>query len=334
VLDCGQIAERVGGRLTGPADVIVVRLAAADVGGEGALCFVRRSVGATPSCAALLVDALRPGFEGPQIVVPDVDTALPDLFALFAPEAPDRWGPMHACGEGLASGSAQVSRSARVGPGALIGPGAVVGEGAEVGAGAIVEWGATVGPGASLGSGAVVGWGCVVGPGSRVGRRAVIGSEGFGFAPSAGGLPRRIPHLGIVVLEAEVEVGAGSTVDRGTLGETRIGAGTKLDNLVHVAHNVTIGRGGLVAAQSGIAGSATVGDGVQFGGQVGVVGHLRVGHGAKLAAQTGVISDVPDGAVYGGTPAMPIATWRRVVTAWKHLPDVLRRLRASEADAP
>lgn len=331
MLDCARIAEALGGRLTGASDVEVSHLSTPEAGGAGALCFLRRGVVVVPSCAALVVDEVRPGFEGPQIVVASVDAILPELFGLFAAPRRVEWGAMRSCGEGQASVEARVGGAVRVGPGALIGPGAVVEDGAALGAGVIVEPEAWIGAGAELASGAIVGWGCVIGARSRLGRGAIVGSEGFGFVAGERGA-RRIPHLGIVVIEEDVEVGAGSTVDRATLGETRIGAGSKLDNLVHVAHNVRIGRGAMIAAQSGIAGSAVLGDGVQLGGQVGVVGHLKIGSGARFSAQSGVTGDVPAGETWAGTPAMPISTWRRVVTAWRHLPEVLRRLRAWEGE--
>jgi UDP-3-O-[3-hydroxymyristoyl] glucosamine N-acyltransferase len=136
--------------------------------------------------------------------------------------------------------------------------------------------------------------------------------------------------VGVVVLEDEVEVGANTTVDRATLGQTRIAEGSKLDNLVQVGHNVVIGRGTVIAAQSGISGSSRLGAGVQIGGQTGVVGHLEIGDGARIGAGSGVAGDVPAGATRSGMPVFDHGGWRRSVAAFPRLPDLLKRVRALE----
>jgi UDP-3-O-[3-hydroxymyristoyl] glucosamine N-acyltransferase len=158
---------------------------------------------------------------------------------------------------------------------------------------------------------------------------AVIGSDGFGYLPLPDGI-RKIPHIGTVVLEDEVEIGANTTVDRAALGATVVGRGTKIDNLVMVAHGCRIGPGCLIAAQTGLSGGTTLGRGVMVGGQAGFSGHLTVGDGAQVAAKTGVHGDVPAGAVYGGYPAVEIRVWRRMMGALPRLPELLRRLRRVE----
>ena len=158
---------------------------------------------------------------------------------------------------------------------------------------------------------------------------AVIGSDGFGFAPTAEGY-RKIPQLGRVVIADNVEVGANTTIDRATLGETSIGRGTKLDNLIQVAHNVTIGSDTVIAALTGISGSAKIGDRCRIGGQVGIVGHLRVGDEVSIGAQSGVAGDVENSTIVSGSPARPHSLWKRIEAALTRLPDLLRRVRRLE----
>lgn len=193
---------------------------------------------------------------------------------------------------------------------ALIDPGAEVHETAVVRAFAVVRTGAVVGPGTVIGEGAVIFPRVTLGARVFVGPHAVVGRPGFGWALGANGVAR-IPQLGGVVVDDDVEIGAHATVDAGTLGPTRLGRGVKLDAHVHVGHNVEIGAGTLVAAQTGFAGSVRVGRGVLVGGQVGVGDHVEVGDGAKLAAKAGVIGDVPDGATYAGYPAVERSRWLR-----------------------
>ena len=172
--------------------------------------------------------------------------------------------------------------------------------------------------------------------GVRLGNRvivqdgAVIGSDGFGFAPCKDGYVK-IPQRGTVVIADDVEIGANTTVDRATLGETSIGPGTKLDNLIQVAHNVTIGSHTVIAAQTGISGSARVGDRCRIGGQVGIVGHLTVGEGVMIGAQAGVGGDVEPGETVSGSPSRPHALWKRIEAALTRLPELFRRVRALEA---
>jgi UDP-3-O-[3-hydroxymyristoyl] glucosamine N-acyltransferase len=189
--------------------------------------------------------------------------------------------------------------------------------------------------GASIGDSFTAHAGAIVRERVRIGDRvvlhagAVVGSDGFGFLPLPDG-NRKIPQIGTVVLEDDVEIGANTTVDRAALGATVVGRGTKIDNLVMVAHGCRIGPGCLVAAQSGISGGTTLGARVMVGGQVGFAGHQTIGDGAQFAAKSGVPGDVPAGAVYGGYPASEIRAWRRGVAALARLPDVLRRLRKIE----
>ncbi|HET6345939.1 MAG TPA: UDP-3-O-(3-hydroxymyristoyl)glucosamine N-acyltransferase, partial [Myxococcota bacterium] len=216
--------------------------------------------------------------------------------------------------------------------------------------GAVVEPGASVGPrtvlmaGAFVGRDASLGEDCLLHPGARVLARcrvgarvilhtgAVIGSDGFGYAlDKATGRRHKIPQVGIVEVGDDVEIGANSTVDRATFGSTRIGAGTKIDNLVQIAHNVVLGRDCVVVSQTGIAGSTVVGDRVVIGAQGGVVGHISIASDVMLGARAGVASSIDTAGVYSGTPVMPHRQWLKVAMAQQAVPELRRRVRELES---
>lgn len=242
-----------------------------------------------------------------------------------------------------------VRPAAGISPQACVDPGASIGKDVSIGPFAVVEKGAAVGDRTSLyagvyvGTGAAVGDDCVLYPrvtlyeGVRVGNRAilhagcVIGSDGFGFAPSSKGF-RKIPQVGIVEVGDDVEIGANTTVDRAAMGVTRIGRGTKLDNLVQVGHNVAIGSDTVIAAQTGIAGSSRIGSRVMVGGQAGFAGHIEVGDGVMVGAQSGIAGsvDASETPAWSGTPAMPHRTWLRMSALLPKLPELFRRVRKLE----
>ncbi len=237
----------------------------------------------------------------PQIVHPDPFLALAALVDLFHPR------PSHAPG---IDPRAFVSPSAKVAADVTVYPFASVEEGASVGARAVLYPGVFLGPGASIGEDTVLWPNVTIREGCRIGNRvvihagAVLGADGFGFARREGKFVK-IRHVGIVVVEDDVEIGANAAIDRGTLGRTLIRRGVKIDNLVHIAHNVEVGEDSAMAAQVGISGSTVIGKRVLMGGQVGLVDHLEVGDDAVLIAQSGVIGDVPKAATLSGYPARP-----------------------------
>jgi len=227
--------------------------------------------------------------------------------------------------------SAFVDPSACVDPTSHVGPGCTLLAGASVGPGAVLEAQCHLGVGASVGAGswlkprATVADYCKVGARCRLQSGAVIGSDGFGYEP-VGDRIERIPQIGTVELEDDVEIGANTTLDRARFSRTVVGRGTKVDNLVQVAHNVRIGRHCLIAAQVGIAGSTVLGDGCVLGGQAGVAGHLRLSDGVRLGAQAGLFEDAPPAAFLNGSPAMPLGLERRVAVLSRRLPDLFKKV--------
>lgn len=245
--------------------------------------------------------------------------ALASVMLLFYADAlRSKVGVDRLCPDGQSvHSSAQIDEGAVVEAGAVIGPEARVGPGTTISAGSIV------------GYRSVLGHDCYVGPGAAVthaivGDRVIIhagvriGQDGFGFAMGATG-HAKVPQIGCVQIADDVEIGANTTIDRGTLGNTKIGAGTKIDNLVQIAHNVVIGRHCVIVAQSGIAGSAELGDFVVMGAQSGILGHVKIGDGAQIAGLAHVKNDVVAGARMGGSPARPFSEWARELAAIRKL---------------
>lgn len=231
--------------------------------------------------------------------------------------------------------SAVVSASAKVDPTAHIGPLCVIEAGATIGPGSVLAGQVTVGRGAAIGADCwlqhqtVVASYCVLGDRVRLQPGAIIGSDGFGYETTQG-QHLKIPQVGTVVLENDVEIGANSTVDRARFSETRIGEGTKVDNLVQIAHNVRIGRHCLLVAQVGIAGSTTLGNYVVLGGQAGVAGHLEIGDGVMAAAKTGMSKSVPKGQVVGGPHGRELSHELKVEVLRLRLPELFKRVAALE----
>jgi UDP-3-O-[3-hydroxymyristoyl] glucosamine N-acyltransferase len=235
--------------------------------------------------------------------------------------------------------SAVVDPSARIGEGVHLAARVVVGADCVLGAGCVLHPGVVLYEDVQLGEGCELHANAVLHPGSRLARHcvvhsgAVIGSEGFGFVPSAQGW-RKMPQTGQVVLEEGVEVGCGSTVDRPSVGETRLGAGTKIDNLVHIGHGVVTGRGCALAAQVGIAGGARLGNGVILAGQVGVANKAVIGDRAIASSKSGIHGEVGAGEVVSGYPAIPNRLWLRCSAAFSRLPEMAKTLRQLKAGSP
>ncbi|MBN8543038.1 MAG: UDP-3-O-(3-hydroxymyristoyl)glucosamine N-acyltransferase [Alphaproteobacteria bacterium] len=213
--------------------------------------------------------------------------------------------------------TAKIGKGVSIMAGAVIGANVVIGDHTRIGANAVIYDGVQIGKDCQIGALSSFSH-CIIGDRVLIHRGVHIGQDGFGFALGRDG-HIKVPQLGRVVIENDVEIGAGTTIDRGTGPDTVIGEGTKIDNLVQIGHNVQIGKRAVVVAQCGISGSTRIGDGVVLGGQVGLSGHIKIGHGAKIAAKSGIIADIPAGASYGGYPAVPVQEWHRQTIALSRL---------------
>jgi UDP-3-O-[3-hydroxymyristoyl] glucosamine N-acyltransferase len=277
---------------------------------------------------------LAPGVECPERIAvvrtADPYAAMMRTLLLFDPGLPEIPVGVHP--------TAVVAPDARLADGVGIGPYVVVESAAEIGRGSRIAAGGYVGQGARLGEAChlyprvYVGRQCILGSRVVIHAGTVIGSDGFGYAPIEGRF-HKIPQIGIVEIADDVEIGANACIDRATFGKTSIGRGTKIDNLVQIAHNVALAEDGVIAALCGIAGSTRLGRGIRIGGQVGVTGHVRVGDGVSIAARAGVIGDLPDGASVFGFPARPHREALRAEATLRKLPDLLKRVRGLEARA-
>ena len=326
----GELAARVGGEVVGDAGRRLSGLKPLDEAGKSDLSFYhnrRYLAEAHASRAGALLVADPAEFPGRDLLVcREVYPAFAALLELFHPTAAPPAG-VHK--------SAVVAKSARLGAGVSVGPCAVVGERAALGDGAIVGAHAVIGDDAEIGPTTLLHPHVVIEPRCRVGARCilhagvVVGSDGYGFATSKG-VHRKVPQVGIVVIEDDVELGANVCIDRATLGETRIGRGTKVDNLVQIAHNVTIGEHSLIVAQVGISGSTRLGHHVVMAGQSGAAGHLHLGDGTQVTAQAAVMADTKPGEIVSGSPARPMKEWYRALANLLQLDALRRRVRELE----
>lgn len=328
-----ELASRLGGRVVGEGDPDILRVAPIESAGPGEITFLANPkyfahLAATRADAVLAFEGVE--HPGKRIVqLPNPYEAFAKAVEILMLRPPRRFG-MHP--------HATVDSSAQIGANVSVGPGARIGARCRIGAGTIIEANAVLYDDVEVGCDCLIHAGVVLREGVRLGDRVilhpnvVIGGDGFGFAPSAHGY-RKIPQVGGVVIGNDVEIGAGTTIDRGALSDTRIGDGTKIDNLVMLAHNVQVGCNTIIVSQTGVAGSTSIGDGCVIGGQVGIIGHIKIGNGVKIAAQSGIMDDLPDGTEWGGTPAQPHAQWLRSIAALAKLPEIRKRLAALEKQA-
>ena len=326
----GSIAEALGATLEGDPSRLITGVAPLDKAGPEHVSFLvnpkyRRA--AEQSAAGAVV--VGRGVEGlPQALlrVDSAQAALIPLLRLFHPEAPILAGVHPAA---IVAPGARVHPSASIGPYAVIEPGAVIGARNRVGALCFVGAGATLGDDVVLHPRAVVSDGVIIGSRVVVHPGAVLGADGFGYAFD-GTAHRKIPQVGGLRIEDDVEIGANTTIDRATLGETRIRRGSKIDNLVQVGHNCDVGEDVILVSQVGISGSCKIGNRAILAGQVGVADHVTIGEGAVLTAQSGVPNDVAAGEVWSGTPSRPAPETRRIWAAETLLPQLVRKVRALE----
>ena len=335
-LSMQELARRIGAELRGGGSGNVSGVAPLDLAGPSQIAFYanpryRKDLSATRAAAVIVSDedAAHVPAGSARLVAPQPYVAFAKASALFHDGLALEPGIQPGA---LIDRTAEVDRTAAIAPGAYVGPGARIGARTTLHAGARVLDRARIGDDCVLWPGAVVREHCIVGDRVILQPNSVVGSDGFGFAfdlegDGKGPIHRKVPQAGIVRIEDDVELGACSCVDRATLGETVIGRGTKIDNLVQIGHNVRVGPLCLLVAQCGISGSTELGQGVVLAGQVGVVGHLRIGDGARAGAQAGVAHDVADGETVTGYPAMAHRQWLRMSAALPRVPELLREVR-------
>lgn len=326
-----ELAALARAELAGPGEVEIRAVAPPGQAHPDAIVLVADPRGlpeveASPA-GALLVASTAPPTAKPALRAANLRAAFARVLAALAPR-PDR--PEGVDPTAVVAPDATLGPDVAVGPLVVIGPGAVIGARSCLHAGTIIGARARIGTDCLLHARVTLYPDCVLGDRVILHSGAVVGSDGFGYA-TEDGVHLKIPHLGRVVIEDDVEIGANTTVDRGTLGETRIGCGTKIDNLVQVGHNVTIGAGALVVAQAGISGSVTIGPGAVLAGQVGVSDHLTIGAGARVLGRAGVTKDIPAGATVSGLPAHDHREELVLQAFLRRLPDLARRVHALEA---
>lgn len=327
-----DLAKELGATAQGDGSLVLTGVAPLEAAVEGQLAFVTNpkylKAAEKTRASAILCEKPLPGLSKAFLLCRNPYSALAKAISLFHPEK------RPAAGKGA---GAWVDATALIDPTASIASGAFVAAGARIGARTVLY------PGAFVGENAVLGADCLIHPnvtirescvlGDRVILQpgVVVGSDGFGFAKD-GVAYRKIPQVGNVVLEDDVELGANTCVDRAVLGTTRIGKGTKLDNLIQIGHNVVIGQHTVMAALSGISGSTQVGDQVVMGGQVGLAGHIKIGDQVTLATRTGVMEDIPEKGVYWGSPSNDMGAEMKNVAAYRQLSELIKRVRALEKE--
>ncbi len=321
-----ELAEFIGGTVVGDGEVEIHRVASIDNAKPGEITFL-----ANPKYLPLLQSTqasavmVKPGVEAPGVAL----LVCPNPYLAFAKVLTALHVVKLEC-RGIMEG-AFVDPEAKIADGVTIYPGCVIGKNVTVGSGSTLYPGVLVYDNVTVGEDCLIHAGTVVREGCRIGNRvivqpkAVIGSDGFGFAPDGSGY-YKIPQVGIVVIEDDVEIGANTCLDRAAMGETRIGRGSKLDNLVQVGHNVKIGADSIIVAQGGIAGSTELGKHCTLGGQVGVAGHLKLGDNTMLGGQSGVAGNLPGGEVFSGTPAIPHRDWLRASMVFAKLPEMRKEI--------
>jgi UDP-3-O-[3-hydroxymyristoyl] glucosamine N-acyltransferase len=328
-----EIAKHLEGEVLGNASAALKGFAPADSARPGDLTFAENEdffERAEKSAAtAIIADKRFTSTKKILIRVADARIAFAKALALFFPERTFA-ASIHP--------TAIVAAGAKIDPSAHIGPYCVIGERVRLGARTVLQGGNFIGEDSKLGEDVNLFPNVTVYPRTEIGRRVrihantVIGSDGFGYVQD-GNIHRKVPQIGKVVIGDDVEIGAGVTIDRAALDSTVIGKGTKIDNLVQIAHNVEIGEGCLLIAQSGIAGSSKLGNYVVLAGQSGIAGHLKIGNQVIITGKAGVMHDIPDGEKWLGIPAQPDKQAKRQMIAYQHLPELLRRVTKLEKKA-
>jgi len=335
ILTAGVIAELIGGSVDGDPHVQVSTVSPIESGFAGSLSFLANPkynefILTTEASVVIVKDDFQAEFDVKPTLIRVADPY--SCFALLLQKYNEMNRPkagVHP--SAIISESATVGKNVTISAGVVIEENVLVGDDSILGAQVVVEKNVKIGQGCKLHSGSRVLHDCILGNNCTLHAGVTVGSDGFGFAPSDTAYSK-IPQVGNVVLEDDVEIGSNSTIDRATMGSTIIRKGVKLDNLIQVAHNVEIGEHTVIAAQTGIAGSTKIGKRCMIGGQVGIIGHLKIGDNVKIAAQSGVGNNLPDNAIVQGSPAFEVGNYRRSYVSFRRLPETLRAIETKLRD--
>jgi UDP-3-O-[3-hydroxymyristoyl] glucosamine N-acyltransferase len=321
-----EIANHLQGEVIGDGNVVLKNFSTAERAQTGDLTFAENEIffarAGQSAATAIIVDKRFSSSNKILIQVPDARIAFAKALTLFFPEKKFVAG-IHP--------TAVIATNAKIDSSAHIGPHCVVGEGVKIGANSVLQTGNFIGDDSKLGKDVNIFPNVTIYPRTEIGDRvrihanSVVGSDGYGYVPD-NGVHRKVSQIGNVIIGDDVEIGAGVMIDRGALGPTVIGKGTKIDNLVQVAHNVEIGEHCLIISQVGIAGSTKIGNYTVLAGQAGIAGHLKIGNQVTVVGQSGVMHDIPDGEKWAGLPAQPDKQAKRIVLALQRLPDLLKRV--------
>ena len=329
-----MIAGLLGGTVVGDKNASVHTVSSIEGGKPGSLTYLtnpkyEQYIYTTQASIVLVNNDFEPASEigATLIKLPDVGVAVLKLLEMYNAMKPQKKGISKMAS---ISEKATVGEDCYIGDFAVIEAGAVIGDGAKIYPQVYVGDGVKVGAGTTLHPGVKIYEGCRVGANCIIHAGAVIGADGFGFLPKPDGTFDKIPQLGNVIIEDNVEIGANTCIDRAKTDSTIIRKGVKLDNLIQIGHNVEIGENTVSSAQTGIAGTSKVGRNCFLAGQVGIADHVKIGNYAKIGSKTGIDKDVPDGEIRFGSPALPGIQYHRSFAVFKELPDMRRRLAALE----
>lgn len=334
-LTAQQVAQLINGIVQGNPDVTITAPSKIDETYPNTITFFANPkfeeyLYETKASAIIVPKKFKPkqSISATLILVDDVYSAVAFLFEHFSRKAmPEKVISKNA----VVDTTAQLAQNVGVGHFSVIDKQVVIGANTSIATNVHIAEGAKIGANVTIYSGVKIYHDCVIGDNCIIHANAVIGSDGFGFAPQENGTYKKIHQLGIVIIEDDVEVGANTTIDRGTMGPTIVRKGVKLDNLIQIAHNVEVGENTVIAAQSGIAGSAKLGKNIRIGGQVAIVGHVTIADGAQFQGKTGVGSSIEkENSAWWGIPAIPYMEYMRAYVKFRDLPNIERRLREIE----
>ena len=327
----GELAQEIGARLDGDAEIVITGAAPIEAASSGDISFVANKSYArhieTTQASALILDEATERPDGASLHHENPYYAFALALDILYPAEPLVEPGVDETA--VVDEDVDIDHSAGVGPLCHVGPGSTIGAGSQLVSSVSLGKGVTIGKDCIIYPGVRILDGCRIGDRVIIHASTVVGSDGFGFAEHKLGI-KKVKQIGWVEIEDDVEIGSNCSIDRGALGPTRIGMGTKIDNLVQIAHNVKIGRFSIIVSQVGIAGSTTIGNGVVLAGQVGLVGHINIGDGVKVAAQSGVTKDTEPGKILLGSPARDIILERKIEASLSRLPKLFQRVRALE----